>query len=498
MKKFPIIFLSDSSISSEVAREVRGGRARKIGPRLYTTNMKDNPERIVQQNWWQVLSLLVPGGVVSHRTSLESSISPAGRVYVTGQYPRTFTLPGLEIVQMEGVGPLEDDMPMMTFYLASQGRAFLENLAPSRARRGEAKALYRDQIERRLADLLRTRGENELNALRDQARSLATELSLEKEFREMDQLVGSLLGTRNADLKEPVAQAYARNEPYDPNVLERVDVLRAFLVGQVLPVRTQLSEANTGFYNVAFFDAYFSNYIEGTRFEIDEALQIVESGRIPERRPEDGHDVLGTYQIVASLEEMIRTPGTSEEFFDLLTQRHSVILAGRSERNPGVFKTQVNFTGSTRFVDPDLVEGTLKQGFEYYRSLEDPFARSLVMMFLITEVHPFEDGNGRIARIMMNAELVAANQTRIIIPSVFRNEYISGLKRLTNHQDPRSFVRIMEFAQIVVSRIDFSDMASAKESFEECNAFADPAEDVRLRLPPGTGFEESLKPEPGF
>ena len=33
-------------------------------------------------------------------------------------------------------------------------------------------------------------------------------------------------------------------------------------------------------------------------------------------------------------------------------------------------------------------------------------------MFLISEVHPFDDGNGRIARVMMNAELVSAADVR--------------------------------------------------------------------------------------
>ena len=51
-------------------------------------------------------------------------------------------------------------------------------------------------------------------------------------------------------------------------------------------------------------------------------------------------------------------------------------------------------------------------------------------MFLIAEVHPFADGNGRCGRIMMNAELVAANQARVIIPTVYRNNYLSGLKAL--------------------------------------------------------------------
>ena len=34
------------------------------------------------------------------------------------------------------------------------------------------------------------------------------------------------------------------------------------------------------------------------------------------------------------------------------------------------------------------------------------------MMFLVAEVHPFADGNGRVARVMMNAELIAGGQQR--------------------------------------------------------------------------------------
>jgi len=58
-------------------------------------------------------------------------------------------------------------------------------------------------------------------------------------------------------------------------------------------------------------------------------------------------------------------------------------------------------------VAPELVEGTLAKGFEIYRSLTAPLHRAIFMMFLISEVHPFADGNGRAARIMMNAELIA-------------------------------------------------------------------------------------------
>ncbi len=71
---------------------------------------------------------------------------------------------------------------------------------------------------------------------------------------------------------------------------------------------------------------------------------------------------------------------------------------------PGEYKTQQNRAGSTKFVAPDLVRGTLGPGLKALLSLATPFQRSVFMMFLVAEVHPFSDGNGRLSRIMMDAE----------------------------------------------------------------------------------------------
>jgi Fic family protein len=98
-------------------------------------------------------------------------------------------------------------------------------------------------------------------------------------------------------------------------------------------------------------------------------------------------------------------------------------MESRSDKLPGQFKTMNNQAGSTMFVAYDLVQGTVRQGFGMYQALADPFPRALFMMFLVAEVHPFMDGNGRIARVMVNAEFVSCGQTRVLIPSVFRNEY---------------------------------------------------------------------------
>ena len=109
----------------------------------------------------------------------------------------------------------------------------------------------------------------------------------------------------------------------------------------------------------------------------------------------------------------------------LLKARHATVMEGRPDRRPGAFKQEANQAGPTVFVAPDLVTGTLAQGFGLCRSQETPFQRAVFMMFLIAEVHPFADGNGRTARIMMNAELAAAGEERIIVPTVYRANYLS-------------------------------------------------------------------------
>lgn len=58
------------------------------------------------------------------------------------------------------------------------------------------------------------------------------------------------------------------------------------------------------------------------------------------------------------------------------------------------------------------------------------------MMFLISEVHPFDDGNGRLARLAMNAELSAAGQHRVLVPHIMRNDYLGGLRRLSCDGEP--------------------------------------------------------------
>lgn len=182
-----------------------------------------------------------------------------------------------------------------------------------------------------------------------------------------------------------------------------------------------------------------------------------------------------------------RSHAPPDELDTVLRRRHAVLLVGRPELGPGTYKTRNNRAGSTEFVDHTLVVGTMSRGFDLAAGLASPFARAVFVMFLVAEVHPFTDGNGRIARIMMNAELVAGAEVRIIIPTVYRANYLAALKGATNNRHFAGLISMLAFARRYTARVDFTKRSTAEGDLARTNAFRDPAEadasGIRLVLP---------------
>ena len=422
-----------------------------------------------------IIGQLYPQAVISHRSAYELKPTADGDIYLTYSYSKNISLPGLKIHLMEGPKGTEHDMPFIeNLYISSLERRTLENLQKGRARGNSSKCLHRTSIEEFLERMLQVNGESGLNAFRDKARVVSKELKMEEEFEILNQIIGAILSTKPSKiLTSASAQARAQGEPYDSERVRLFGVLFEALHNTPLPLIDEPNVENAAFRNFAFFESYFSNYIEGTEFEIEEARTIIETGQALPARNADSHDVLGTFQLVASRREMRRTPSSSEELIELLQDRHRILMAARPDRNPGMFKMQNNHAGDTHFVDCTLVRGTLRKGYEFYQAIEHPFAKALFMMFMISEVHPFNDGNGRISRIMMNSELVAADQSKIIIPTVFRDDYLNALRRLTRKGDPSVVIRALSRVRQFSANITGDDFEISRKYLESCNAFKD-------------------------
>ncbi len=91
---------------------------------------------------------------------------------------------------------------------------------------------------------------------------------------------------------------------------------------------------------------------------------------------------------------------------------------------------------------------------------------------------------------MINAELVAENEGRIIIPTVYRTNYLMALKALSHNQQPQALIRTLDFAQRYTAKVDWSDKNFAQKILQATNAFAHPTEadmqGIRLVMPDDT------------
>lgn len=201
---------------------------------------------------------------------------------------------------------------------------------------------------------------------------------------------------------------------------------------------------------------------------------IVDRSAILVRPAKDGSLFLDAGPVVTNPEMSARTPSNAEALLDLLGQINHVILSSRSDKNPGEFKTLdlANRAGGTSFVAPELVAGTLREGWSFYETLTPGFRRGVLAMFLITEVHPFADGNGRTARALLSAELSANEQTRFLVPLSFRVDYLSSLRAMSHSANPTSLIRMVERAMRWSRVVDWSDLATAVAQLKATNALA--------------------------
>jgi Fic family protein len=480
------VIFPDKSLSRQIAKWEKQGLVKKIAPLIYTGKIQDTSEALIRRNLFAILGHHYPNAVISHRSALELKPTETGDFFLTYSYTKKIALAGVTLHFLEGIGPIEGDRLFTgELYLAQQARAFLENFQVSRREGSKSKTLQRSVIEEKLESIIRVNGEDAINQLRDQARKIAPELSLEKEFDKLNKLIGALLTTNNSKiLSSSAGKARALGNPFDVARVQLLEKLFIELQQRTFKKRPDKNTSSPSFANFAFFESYFSNYIEGTVFKVSEAKEIIETQRPIPARNEDSHDVLDTYQIVSSRQEMQVVPTSAEQLLQILQYRHKILLSARQEKHPGMFKDQDNYAVQTAFVEHELVKGTLIKGFDFYKVLTSPVGKALFMMFLISEVHPFLDGNGRIARVMMNAELVTAGESKIMIPTVYRDDHIGALRRLTRRGDPDAYIRMMERAHEFSENV-YGDNRDEMETYLiSCNAFLEDTEGKLLQILP--------------
>ena len=453
MARFIFAPKGDATAARRLRRQAGAGELVQLATGVYLPPDGVAPEEAARLHWPALVGYLFPDGVITDLTGL--TYAPA-REEATGTLhvfvsapgaPRKVQIANLVISARRGVGPIEGDIPYMGSWVAGPERRYLDNMTPSRARGAPARTLGPDGVEARLERECSAKGEAHLNGIRDGARLLAPRVDKAKEFEALDQLIGGLLRTRGATMRTRAGRARAAGSPIDEACLDRVLTLRTALLAVPYAHVPDPNLSVAARRASCFIEAFFSNYIEGTRFLVGEAREIVFDGKIPQSRPQDGHDVLATYAKLMEPPRPRLSEMSADQFVLNLQVDHGDLMRERPEVGPGRFKSEANQAGNTVFVSPEKVHGTLHEGFEHVRAVSDPFSRALLAHFLISDVHPFSDGNGRMSRLVMSRELISHGLSHIVIPTVFRQDYLSAMRGMTRHNNPNILIRSLQRCQ---------------------------------------------------
>ena len=478
------IIIPSSKEAQKASRLAAKGELFRIRKRIYIdTHDSEEITKTLNNNWMEVACNIFEDPVAVARTAAE--LRPAqGRLYFVSsklRSSRVVKVGHLEFVISHG----NTDQGVQQFHLNMRGskpaRYFLENLVPSRGNKNSKKTLGIKWVESELVKIIRRGGDEAINDLRDEARGLSVYLGLEEEFEKLNTLIATLLTTHPAEgiLQTRQGIAEAKGEPYDQLRLKRFGALSEYL--KTTELSSNDYEYNkSGWRNLTFFESYFSNYIEGTEFMLEEAEEIAFDKKVIYERHQDSHDILAHIEISGDMAEMNKIPADALELIDILKVRHGILLSERPDKRPGQFKEKRNSAGGTDFVLPELVEGTLVQGFDVYQSLPAGMLRAIFMHFMISEVHPFDDGNGRLARIMMNSELVSHDQYKLIIPIVHRDSYLNGLRSSTRQGRFRTMVKVLHQMQCYTAWLDWSEYGEVKAAIQEHAADKDPDEGIAI------------------
>lgn len=190
-----------------------------------------------------------------------------------------------------------------------------------------------------------------------------------------------------------------------------------------------------GIYHKVQIDlTYNSNHIEGSRLTHDQTRYIFETNTIGiEDEAVNVDDVIETANHFRCIDMVIDQAGKdlSEKF---IKELHFILKTGTSDSRKdwfavGDYKKLPNEVGGNDTALPEEVADKMRRLLTQYNSLQDKTFEDIVAFHVAFErIHPFQDGNGRVGRLILFKECLKYNIVPFIIEDNLKLFYYRGLK----------------------------------------------------------------------
>ena len=192
---------------------------------------------------------------------------------------------------------------------------------------------------------------------------------------------------------------------------------------------------------------YHSNAIEGNKLTLRETELILNNMVINERPLKDELEARDLANATTYLEDLIS--GYETINYKTLLELHQLVLRTSNEKNAGIFRNaNVKIKGSDHIPPDHLhIEENMKSMFQWMNrniSKYHPLEMGAIIHHWITWVHPFADGNGRVARLFLNFFLLQKGYPEIIIRIEERDDYYESLIQADKGQINKLIILISE------------------------------------------------------
>ena len=195
------------------------------------------------------------------------------------------------------------------------------------------------------------------------------------------------------------------------------------------------SKMTGGIYHKVQIDlTYNSNHMEGSRLTHDQTRYIFETNTIGfENEAVSVDDVIETANHFRCIDMVIDQAGNAltEKF---IKELHSVLKTGTSDSRKdwfavGEYKKLPNEVGGSDTALPEEVAGKMRELLNKYNALPSKNFEDIVAFHVAFErIHPFQDGNGRVGRLILFKECLKYNIVPFIIEDNLKLFYYRGLK----------------------------------------------------------------------
>lgn len=284
---------------------------------------------------------------------------------------------------------------------------------------------------------------------------LGEKIKLYREVKKMTQVeIAELLGVKPATVSKYESGALEPNieslkklsEIFDISIDELLKEdnfnISNINILEVLREQKNMKLKGNLYHNTQVTFAYNTNHIEGSKITEDQTRYIYETNTLIAEKDSitDIDDVLETANHFKLVDYMLDI-ADKRLTEDMIKEFHKILKEGTSDSrkewfNVGKYKKLPNEAGNMKTTEPKNVERDMSKLMEWYNSLGKVTIKEIIEFHSKFEkIHPFQDGNGRVGRIIMFKECLKNNIIPFIILDKDKLFYYRGLNQYQSNKE---------------------------------------------------------------